>query len=113
MKPSIKPENTKQIARQRIDALFHEAQQVNQANPNLAKEYVQLARKIAMASRIRLSTEHRRQFCKNCNTLLIYGSNCRVRLQQKREPHIVATCLNCGNMTRIPIKSKSLVQSEQ
>jgi ribonuclease P protein subunit RPR2 len=44
--------------------------------------------------------------CRECNSLFVQGVNCRVRIKQKREPHVVVTCLNCGNQTRILLKRK-------
>lgn len=98
--------NVKQIARQRIQILFEHAKQVAKADPKLATQYVLLARKIAMAAKIRLPVEFRRQTCKECNSLFVHGMNCRVRIKQKREPHVVVTCLNCGNQTRMLLKEK-------
>jgi ribonuclease P protein subunit RPR2 len=96
----------KQIARQRIQVLFQQAKKVYPDNPQLSSRYVETARKIAMAAKIRLPTVYRRQICKNCNTLLVQGANCRVRLKQKREPHVVVTCLNCGYQTRMLLRKK-------
>jgi ribonuclease P protein subunit RPR2 len=98
--------NAKQIARQRIQVLFQQAKKVYRDNPQLSSRYVETARKIAMAAKIRLPAMHRRQICKNCNMLLVEGDNCRVRIKQKREPHVVITCLNCGYQTRIPLRKK-------
>jgi ribonuclease P protein subunit RPR2 len=36
----------------------------------------------------------------------LQGDNCRVRIKQKREPHVVVTCLSCGHKTRILLKKK-------
>ena len=102
----MKPTGIKQIARQRILILFDQAKQVYKTNPQLAIQYVKSARKIAMAARIRLPAEFRRETCKSCNALLVQGYNCRVRIKQKREPHIVVTCLNCGNQTRMLLSEK-------
>ncbi|MGA3058948.1 MAG: ribonuclease P protein component 4 [Candidatus Bathyarchaeia archaeon] len=102
----MKPTGIKQIARQRIQILFEQAKQVYKTKPQLAAQYITSARKIAMAARIRLPIEFRRETCKNCNALLVQGYNCRVRIKQKREPHIVITCLNCGNQTRILLSKK-------
>ena len=96
----------KQIARQRIQVLFQQAKTVYRDNPQLSSRYVATARKIAMAAKIPLPTVYKRQICKNCNVLLVQGDNCRVRIRQKREPHLVITCLNCGGKTRIPLKRK-------
>jgi ribonuclease P protein subunit RPR2 len=96
----------KPIARQRIQILFDQAKKVCKTNPLLAIQYVKSGRRIAMAAKIRLPVEFRRQTCKECNALLVHGYNCRVRVKQKREPHVVITCLNCGNQTRILFSKK-------
>jgi ribonuclease P protein subunit RPR2 len=102
----MRPTGAKQIARQRIQILFEQAKKVYKINPELALQYVRSARRIAMAAKIRLPLEFRRETCKNCNALLVQGSNCRVRIKQKRESHVVITCLNCGNQTRILLSKK-------
>jgi ribonuclease P protein subunit RPR2 len=98
--------STKQIAKQRIRVLFERANAVYKTNPELSTRYVGTARKIAMAAKIRLPIDFRRRTCKNCNSLLVHGENCRVRVRQKREPHVVITCLSCGWQTRIPLRRK-------
>jgi len=104
----------KQIARQRIQILFEQAKKTAKSDPTLAAKYVKSARRIAMAAKIRLPLEFKRQTCKECNSLFVQGSNCRVRVKQKREPHVVVTCLNCGNQTRILLsKKKEPKQLEQ
>jgi len=65
-------------------------------NPSLAQRYVDIARKVAMAARIRLPKEYRRMVCRHCKSFILPGVNCRVRIKQRREPHVVVTCLNCG-----------------
>jgi ribonuclease P protein subunit RPR2 len=97
---------TKQIARQRIQVLFQNAKHVHRSNPQLSSRYIAAARKIAMAAKIPLPTVYKLQICKKCNTLLVQGNNCRVRIKQRRESHVVITCLNCGSQMRIPLKKK-------
>jgi ribonuclease P protein subunit RPR2 len=103
--------NAKQIAKQRIQVLFQQAKKVYRESPQLSSRYVETARKIAMAAKIRLPAMYRRQVCRNCNMLLVQGDNCRVRIKQKREPHVVITCLNCGHQTRIPLRKKGETKS--
>jgi len=98
--------NTKRIATQRIHKLFHLAKETFKEDPLLAQRYVDMARRIAMAARIHLPTEYRRQICKHCKSFILPGVNCRVRIKQRREPHVVITCLNCGKQTRIPLKRR-------
>jgi len=110
----MKPTSVKQIAKQRIQILFEQAKQVGKTNPPLAAQYVKSSRRIAMAAKIRLPAEFRRETCKKCNTLFVQGVNCRVRVKQKRQPHIVVTCLNCGNQTRMLLgKKKGQKELEQ
>jgi ribonuclease P protein subunit RPR2 len=45
--------------------------------------------------------------CRHCKSFIYPGVNSRVRVQQRREPHMVITCLVCGKITRIPLKSRN------
>lgn len=98
--------STKQIAKQRIRILFSLAKDIIHEDPALAQRYADSARKIAMAAKIRFPKEYRRQVCKHCKSLILPGINCRLRVRQRREPHIVITCMNCGKHTRIPLARK-------
>jgi ribonuclease P protein subunit RPR2 len=97
---------TRQIALQRIRTLFELAKGKIREEPELAQRYAQIARKIAMRTRVRLPTEYRRLICRHCKTFIYPGVNCRVRVQQRREPHMAITCLACGKTMRIPLKSR-------
>ena len=108
----MKPTGIKSIARQRIQILFDQAKKVYKTNPQYATQYIKSARRIAMAAKIRIPLEFRRETCKNCNALFVQGSNCRVRTKQKRESHVVITCLNCGNQTRILLSKKKKEQKQ-
>jgi ribonuclease P protein subunit RPR2 len=110
----MKQLSVKQIARQRIDILFRQAENVSKTNPKLAAEYVLAAQKVAMSARFSLPSEYKRRVCKHCGAFLVVGVNCRVRVQQKRAPHLVVTCLNCGYNSRILLrKKKESVEIEQ
>jgi len=97
---------TKQMALQHVRTLFGKAREVIHENPELAQHYVEMARKIAMSTKLRLPSEYRRQICRHCKSFILPGVNCRVRTQSRREPHIVVTCLVCGKHSRIPLKSR-------
>jgi ribonuclease P protein subunit RPR2 len=97
---------TKCIAKQRIRVLFEQANALGRTNPTLSSRYVETARKIAMAAKIRFPQEFRRHVCTRCNSFFVYGVNCRVRVRQKREPHIVITCLSCGWQIRTPLRKR-------
>jgi ribonuclease P protein subunit RPR2 len=104
---------TKRIALSRVRKLFSLAKEIYSEDPALAQRYVDMARKIAMAARVRLPKEYRRQVCRHCKSFILPGVNCRVRIKQKREPHMVITCFNCGKHMRIPIKGvKEKVRNE-
>jgi ribonuclease P protein subunit RPR2 len=96
----------KRIANERVQTLFRLAREILHEDPALAQRYVDLARRVAMAAKIRLPREYRRQVCRHCKSFILSGVNCRVRIQQQREPHVVITCLNCGKQTRIPLAKK-------
>lgn len=98
--------NAKQIALQRIHRLFRLAKETIHENPELAQRYVEIARKIAMRTRLRLPKEYRRMVCRHCKSFILPGVNCRVRIQPKRKPHVVVTCLNCGKHMRIPLRDR-------
>jgi ribonuclease P protein subunit RPR2 len=105
----------KQIAKQRVQILFHQAKLTYKTNPQLAQRYIATARKIAMAAQMRLPARYKRQICKNCYALLVPGESSRVRIKPRREPHVVITCLKCGHQTRIPlrVKKKEKIEIEQ
>jgi len=104
---------TRQIALQRIQMLFRLAKEKIREEPALAQRYVEIARKIAMRTKLRLPAEYRHMVCKHCKGFIYPGVNCRVRIQKRREPHMVITCLNCGNIMRIPLKSRSRKKKEK
>ncbi|NIO37591.1 ribonuclease P [Candidatus Bathyarchaeota archaeon] len=96
----------KHMAIQRIQILFQLATEMIHEDPNLAQRYITIARKVAMAAKVRLPREYRHQICRHCKNFIIPGVNCRVRIKQTREPHIVITCLLCREHMRIPLRKK-------
>ena len=98
----------KQIARERISVLFNRVKEVFSEEPQLAQYYVNLAKKIGMRYKVKLPIELRRMSCKHCKSLIFPGINCRIRIQQRREPHVVITCFNCGGFTRIPLRNRGI-----
>jgi len=106
-------DDVRAIARQRISTLFSLAKQTYHEDPALAQRYVDMARRIAMAAKLRLPAEYRRQVCRHCKTFILPGINCRVRTKKRREPHIVITCLNCGHHTRILLTEREEAKTQQ
>jgi ribonuclease P protein subunit RPR2 len=98
--------NPKKIALKRIRTLFSLAKEMISKDPELAQKYVATARKIAMATKVRLPREYKQQVCKHCKKFILPNINCRVRTQPRRESHLVITCLECGKHMRIPLKRR-------
>jgi ribonuclease P protein subunit RPR2 len=96
-----KPMKERKIALDRIETLFSEAEKAFKAKPELSNRYVELARKIAMKSKVRIRSELKKRFCKHCYSYIKPGVNCRVRLGDK---HLVYFCHGCKKMMRFPYK---------
>lgn len=96
----------KKIASERIEILLNLARKTYHDDQALAQRYVDIALRISTRCRVRLPREYRLGICKGCKGLLIAGESCRVRIRQRREPHITITCLNCGAIKRMPLISK-------
>jgi ribonuclease P protein subunit RPR2 len=86
--------------------LFQLAKEAVQNRPDLAERYVEMARKIAMRTRLHLPLEYRLHVCRHCKRFILPGVSSRVRVQPRREPHIVVTCLHCGGLARVPLRRK-------
>jgi ribonuclease P protein subunit RPR2 len=97
---------TRRIALQRISRLFELAKGMISKDEALGQRYVAIARKLSMASRTSIPLEYKRQICKRCKRFILPGVNCRVRVQQRREPHVVITCGYCGQWMRYPTKAR-------
>lgn len=92
----ISARKARSIARERIEKLLTLAEEEALAgNIERGRRYVELARKIGMRTNTRMPKEF--MFCKQCDSPLIPGRNCRVRL---RSNHISIRCLNCGHIRR-------------
>lgn len=90
----------KKIAMERIDVLFKNAEKEFVYNPELSNRYVDIARRIAMRQRIRIPTEYKRKFCRNCHSYAVPGKNMSVRIHRGK---VIYRCCQCGYIRRIPI----------
>lgn len=96
----------KYIARERVKHLISFAEKVFSKDPKLANHYINLARRVAMKTRVRIPPELKKRFCKHCYVFLQPGVNCRVRT---RNGKVVYYCLNCKEYMRFPfLKEKKL-----
>ena len=92
-----------QIANNRIDQLFSQADEVFGEDSELSDRYVDLARKLAMKFKVKLKSEYKRKFCKHCYRYLRPGVNARVRTQNGK---VVYSCLSCKKFSRFNINKK-------
>lgn len=92
-----KPDWQRGLAQERIAVLL---QQAEERYPDaLAHRYAQLARRIQMRYKVRLTPQQRRRVCKRCFHFLKLGRNCRIRLTKSKASY---TCLDCGQVMRYP-----------
>lgn len=100
-KPLFSKSKQKEIALQRIKALFQQAEEVFPENKALANRYISLARKIAMKVHAQIPRELKRRMCKHCYSYLKPGVNARIRT---REGKVIISCFECKRFARIPIR---------
>ena len=94
----------RRIAKERIRILFEIMEKMKDEDYELARRYVELARRIAMKYRLKLPKRYKLLFCKKC--LYPYREGrFRVRVRKSR---VIITCLNCGYERRIPIRPKRI-----
>lgn len=92
----------KRIARERIDILFTLAERVFPYDKELANRYVEIALAVQQKAQVKIPRKWKRRYCKKCHSFLVPGVNARVRLRQKRLPHVVIQCLECNHIMRFP-----------
>uniref|UniRef100_A0A7C2NG66 Ribonuclease P protein component 4 n=1 Tax=Archaeoglobus fulgidus TaxID=2234 RepID=A0A7C2NG66_ARCFL len=94
------------IAGERIFYLIKRAEEWKNVDYELARRYVELAKKIAMRYRVRIPKELKMMYCKKC--LYPYrAGKFRVRVRKRR---VIVKCLNCGFERRIPIQPRSKIK---
>ncbi len=92
--------DAKQIAAERIDALFEMARsEAKSGNHDRAKRYVSLALRIGERHKVRAG--HTREYCPKCHSFFVPPVNVRTRTGSSR---VIITCLACGTILRFPIK---------
>ena len=96
-----KPAQQVNIAKKRIKFLFEEAKNSFKKDSKLSDKYVKIARRVAMKYKIKLPSQLKKKFCKNCYKYFVPGVNCRVRIHKHR---IIYYCLSCKRFMRYPVK---------
>lgn len=97
----MKKDKQNNIAKERVNILFQQAQDVFAKDKTLANRYVHLARKIGMKVKLKLPRELKRRYCKFCYSYLQPGVNSRSRI---RSGKVIISCLECKKFTRIPVR---------
>ncbi len=85
-----------------VDGLLALAKKTVKQNPERAKKYVSLARKIAMRNRVPLGRKRKLLFCQKCGAPWIAGYNLKVRIRS-REGKIAYICA-CGHERKVKYK---------
>ncbi|WP_457559523.1 ribonuclease P protein component 4 [Candidatus Harpocratesius sp.] len=96
----------KQAALERIHELVKMADEIFPKNSILANRYIQLARKLAMATKISFPSEYHHKVCHSCKRWLRIAYNVRYRIGHIKNyaSYLTVTCLNCGHTTRYLFK---------
>jgi len=94
------------ISMQRIAHLFDLALENAVEHPNLSDRYIQMAVRIAQRTRVRIPRSYKRFLCKSCMAFIYPGTTARVRINQRRSPHLTVTCLRCKAIRRYSIHRK-------
>ena len=101
-----KPKWIKDIAKERMDILFTNAEKEFFDHPERSDRYVTLALKISTKYNTKVPRKWNRRFCKNCHKFLYPGQNSTVRLVNQE---VNIFCDECGHVMKIPyLKEKKL-----
>ena len=105
---SRKPGWQQDIARERISILFGLAEKEFKEHRERSQRYIQLARKIGMRYNVKIPENLKGSFCKNCNSYLKPGVNCRIRTNPAQKA-IIIKCLECGKIARHPYRKEKSI----
>ncbi|MHA2351958.1 MAG: ribonuclease P protein component 4 [Candidatus Thorarchaeota archaeon] len=95
----------RRLTQARVDILWEQAKrEIESGRPELARQRMLSARRIAQRTRTKIPRHISRRICKTCGTILVPGDTCRVRVRHNRSKHVVVTCLSCGAIKRYYIQ---------
>jgi len=80
----------------RIKRLFNQAKK----EPAMSKRYIELAKKTAMKTTMKIPKRLKKTYCQKCLSLF-NSKNSKIRIRRDLK---VIKCLKCGNYNRIKIK---------
>jgi len=94
-------EEANEIARERVEKLLEQAEKAaTEGDLESANRYVEMAWKIKLKFRIRLTKYQKRLFCKKCLKFLLEGKTGTYRTENKQ---LVIRCGGCGDVKRVPL----------
>jgi len=106
LKRGKRPNWMLEIAEERMDILFSQAEKEFNEHSERSHRYVELARKISKKYNIKIPQKWNRRYCKKCYKFLYPGHNSTIRLINQ-EVNII--CGECGHVMKIPYtKEKKL-----
>ncbi|MBI5332389.1 MAG: ribonuclease P [Candidatus Aenigmarchaeota archaeon] len=102
MRSRQKPADQVKIAKERIAMLFNHAEQsAKKGRIEYANRYIHLARKIGMRYNVRLPSNYRRRFCRQCKKYLCNGVSSE---ETQEKGFLKIKCLNCSRVMRYKLK---------
>lgn len=84
-----------------------------QSQKALAAQLGSLASAVGRRCVLRLAPALKHCLCKGCGTALVHGVNAKIRLQSRRQRHLVVTCLTCHTIKRFMNNPRHQLWSEQ
>jgi ribonuclease P protein subunit RPR2 len=89
------------IAKERIDILISEADKNFSKHPKRSHRYAELAHKLKLKYKVKLTPKVKRRLCKKCHKFMVPGKNCKIRIHNSR---LIYTCGECGAIRRFDLK---------
>ena len=85
------------IAKERIEYLYALAMEKLDDDPDQSRRSIEMLRDLATKHNLKIP-ELKKTFCKGCDSLLVPGKTCTVRVHDDRR---VITCSHCGQVKRL------------
>src|SRR5947199_10571571 len=89
------------VARERIEILLRQAEEILPQDVQLSTRYVGLAKKSSKRTKVRIPREKKHYLCKNCGQPLLLGKNGRIRLRTVNS-RVIISCLGGRPVRRSP-----------
>lgn len=96
----------KNIALERIEILLTKADLIYHTEPQLAQNYGERARKIAMKAKIKIPEKWHFRFCRKCKKFLYPGINAHTRIKSGNLSRVIVYCELCEKGSRAIAFSK-------